>query len=64
MKQVSLILTLDDLAALANGLGIVYTSSDGQSEITVTCDSATLGAFRKTINLALMQHLPAAPGTH
>jgi hypothetical protein len=63
MPQIGLVLTLEDLNALASGQGILFTGASGL-EIAVTCDSDTVGVFKNTINLALLQHLPPAPGTH
>lgn len=63
MAQINLVLTVEDVNALASGQGIAYTTASG-FEITLTCDSDTLRVFRNTINLALLQHLPPAPGMH
>jgi hypothetical protein len=63
MTRIDLVLSLEDLNALASGQGILFTGSSGL-EITVTCDYDTVKVFRNTINLALLQHLPPAPGTH
>jgi len=64
MTELRLLLSLGALHAITEGEELVFTVEADDLQITIACDPLTTLAFKDAVQMALLRHLPAAPGTH